>query len=435
MTTAGRAVLFSGVTVAIGLLALVLLPVPFLHSMGYGGVLIPLVSVAVALTLLPVLASLGPRLDRHRLRRRDSASPAWFAWARLIGRAPWLAATVGVVIIAALIAPVLSIKIGNPLTSSLASSGTAYDGLQSLRHGGVPTGTLDPIVVLLRRPAAARRVTAKLNAVPGVWTALPPAGLGDARAGTALVTVLPVPETGAADGTGVVTGVRDALRGDPAVLGITGTGPASVDFDNAIYGSFPLMLALVSLITFVVLARAFRSLLLAAKAVMLNLASLAAAYGVLVLIWQQGHGSHALFGLPATGAITFWVPIVVFAFLFGLAIDYEVFILARMREAYDQTHDTPTAVIEGIGRTGRLVTSAALILTLAFVAMSTAPLTFLKVLATGLTAGILIDAFVVRALLVPALVSLLGRFNWMLPDLAARLLRVSQDSNSSPPSG
>lgn len=436
MATAGRAVAFSGMTVAIGLLALVLLPVPFLHSMGYGGVLIPLVSVAVALTLLPVcLASLGPRLDRHRLRRRDSASPAWFAWARLIDRAPWLAAIVGVVIIAALIAPVLSIKIGNPLTTSLASSGPAYDGLQTLRHGAVPTGTLDPIVVLLRRPAAARRVTARPNAVPGVWTAISPAGPGDARAGTALVTVLPVPETGAAGGTNVVTNVRRALRGDPAVLGVTGSGPESVDFDNAIYGSFPLMLALVTLITFVVLARAFRSLLLAAKAVVLNLASLAAAYGVLVLIWQQGHGSQALFGLPATGAITFWVPIVVFAFLFGLAIDYEVFILVRMREAYDETHDTPTAVIEGIGRTGRLVTSAALILTLAFIAMSTAPLTFLKVLATGLAAGILIDAFVVRALLVPALVSLFGRFNWMLPNLAARLLRVSQDSNSSQPSG
>lgn len=432
MATAGRAVAFSGMTVAIGLLALVLFPVPFLRSMGYAGVLIPLVSVAVALTLLPVcLASLGPRLDRHRLRRRDSASPAWFAWVRLIGRAPWLAATVGVVIIGLLVAPVLSIKIGNPLTSSLASSGPAYDGLQSLRHGGVPTGTLDPIVVLLRRPAAARRVTARLNAVPGVWAALPPAGPGDARAGTALLTVLPVPETGASGGSGVVTSVRSALRGDPAVLGVTGTGPGSADFDSAIYGSFPLMLALVSLITFIVLARAFRSLLLAAKAVVLNLASLAAAYGVLVLIWQQGHGSQALFGLPATGAITFWVPIVVFAFLFGLAIDYEVFIITRMREAYDDTHDTPTAVIEGIGRTGRLVSSAALILTLAFVAMSTAPLTFLKVLATGLAAGILIDAFLVRALLVPALVSLFGRFNWMLPGLAARLLRVRRDPSTS----
>jgi RND superfamily putative drug exporter len=426
MDTAGRSVVFSGVTVAIGLLSLVLLPVPFLHSMGWGGVLIPLVSIAVALTLLPVcLASWGPRLDRHRLRRRDSASPPWFWWARMVDRHRWPAAIVGLVILGLLIAPLFSLNIGDPLTSSLARSGEPHDGFQTLRSGGVPTGVLDPMVVIVRTPADARRVTARLGALRGVWAALPPSGPADARAGTALITVLPRPETGAPGGTALVARVRAALSGDRAVLGVTGSGPESVDFNNAIYGSFPLLLTFVALVTFVVLARAFRSLLLAAKAVVLNLASLAAAYGVLVLIWQQGHGSRALFGLPATGAITFWVPIVMFAFLFGLAIDYEVFILSRMREVYDQTGDTSTAVIEGIGRTGRLVTSAALILTFAFVAMSTAPLSFLKMLATGLAAGILIDAFIVRALLVPALVSLFGRWNWLLPNHAARLLRVA----------
>jgi RND superfamily putative drug exporter len=432
MDTAGRSVVFSGVTVAIGLLSLVLLPVPFLHSMGWGGVLIPLVSIAVALTLLPVcLASLGPRLDRHRLRRRDSASPPWFWWARLVDRWRWPAAIAGVVIIGLLIAPLFSLNIGDPLTNSLARSGQPHEGLQTLRSGGIPTGVLDPIVVIVRKPADAGQVAARLAAVPGVWAALPPSGPADARAGTALITVLPRPETGAPGGTALVARLRAAVSGDRAVLGVTGSGPESVDFNNAIYDNFPLLLAFVSLVTFVVLARAFRSLLLAAKAVVLNLASLAAAYGVLVLIWQEGHGSRALFGLPATGAITFWVPIVIFAFLFGLAIDYEVFILGRMREVYDHTGDTSTAVIEGIGRTGRLVTSAALILTLAFVAMSTAPLSFLKMLATGLAAGILIDAFIVRALLVPALVSLFGRWNWILPTPAARLLHVTTPNPSS----
>jgi RND superfamily putative drug exporter len=432
MDTAGRSVVFSGVTVAIGLLSLVLLPVPFLHSMGWGGVLIPLVSIAVALTLLPVcLASLGPRLDRHRLRRRDSASPPWFWWARLVDRWRWPAAIAGVVIIGLLIAPLFSLNIGDPLSNSLARSGQPHEGLQTLRSGGIPTGVLDPIVVIVRKPADAGQVAARLAAVPGVWAALPPSGPADARAGTALITVLPRPETGAPGGTALVARLRAAVSGDRAVLGVTGSGPESVDFNNAIYDNFPLLLAFVSLVTFVVLARAFRSLLLAAKAVVLNLASLAAAYGVLVLIWQEGHGSRALFGLPATGAITFWVPIVIFAFLFGLAIDYEVFILGRMREVYDHTGDTSTAVIEGIGRTGRLVTSAALILTLAFVAMSTAPLSFLKMLATGLAAGILIDAFIVRALLVPALVSLFGRWNWILPTPAARLLHVTTPNPSS----
>jgi len=429
MDTAGRSVVFSGVTVAIGLLALVLLPVPFLHSMGWGGVLIPLVSVAVALTLLPVcLASFGPRLDRHRLRRRDSASPPWFWWARLVDRRRWPAAIAGLVIIGALIVPLFSLNIGDPLTKSLARSGQPHQALQTVRSGGIPTGVLDPILVMVRKPADAGRVAARLGALHSVWASLPPSGPVDARAGTALITVLPTPETGAPGGTALVDRVRAAVSSDPAVLGVTGSGPQSVDFNDAIDSSFPLLLALVALVTFVVLARAFRSLLLAAKAVLLNLASLAAAYGVLVLIWQQGHGGQALFGLPATGAITFWVPIVMFAFLFGLAIDYEVFILSRMRETYDHTGDTSTAVIEGIGRTGRLVTSAALILTLAFVAMSTAPLSFLKMLATGLAAGILIDAFIVRALLVPALVSLFGHWNWLLPTPAARLLRVATPS-------
>jgi RND superfamily putative drug exporter len=197
-----------------------------------------------------------------------------------------------------------------------------------------------------------------------------------------------------------------------------------LDFSHDVYGSFPLMLGLIALATFVLLARAFRSLLLPLKAVVMNLASLAAAYGVMTLIWQHGLGSLALWGIPATGAITMWVPVMVFAFLFGLSMDYEVFILARMRESYDRTGDTRAAVIEGIGRTGRLVTSAALILVLSFLAMSTAPETDIKILATGLGAGILVDATLIRCLLVPAFVSLFGAYNWWMPGWAARLLRI-----------
>jgi putative drug exporter of the RND superfamily len=141
-------------------------------------------------------------------------------------------------------------------------------------------------------------------------------------------------------------------------------------------------------------------------------------------VWQDGHGSGALWGIPATGAITMWVPLMVFAFLFGLSMDYEVFILSRIREAYDTTGDARQAVTEGLGRTGRLVTSAAAILMLSFLSMSTGPQTDLKILATGLGAGILIDAVVVRCLLVPALVALFGRANWWLPPFLGRLLRV-----------
>ena len=164
--------------------------------------------------------------------------------------------------------------------------------------------------------------------------------------------------------------------------------------------------------------RAFRSLLLPLKAVVLNLLSVAAAWGVMVLVWQHGIGSEAIWGIEATRSITVEMPAVIFAFLFGVSMDYQVFIVSRMREAYDRTGSTETAVIEGIGRTGRLVTSAALILGLAFVALSAGPGTEVKMFATALAAGILVDATIVRAMLVPAVVSIFGRWNWWLPALA-----------------
>jgi len=208
------------------------------------------------------------------------------------------------------------------------------------------------------------------------------------------------------------------------VIGVGGDGASLIDFDHAVYGDFPLMLVLIAVATFLLLARAFRSVLLAAKAVVFNLISLAAAYGVLTWVFQDGHGSMAVFGVPATGAITMWVPLMVFAFLFGLSMDYEVFILSRIREEYDATGSARSAVVSGLGRTGRLVTSAAAILMLSFVSMSTSSQTDLKILATGLGAGILVDAVVVRCLLVPAMVALFGRANWWLPTRLARALRV-----------
>jgi RND superfamily putative drug exporter len=170
---------------------------------------------------------------------------------------------------------------------------------------------------------------------------------------------------------------------------------------------------------------------LAAKAVLLNLISVGTAYGILVFVWQQGHGSSALWGVPATGSVTIWVPVAVFAFLFGLSMDYEVFILTRMREAYDDTGSTTQAIVTGIGRTGRLVTSAALILFLAFVSLASNPEVNIKILATGLGAGILVDAVVIRSILVPAFVSLLGHWNWYLPRWAATVLRVQHSPRPS----
>ena len=175
------------------------------------------------------------------------------------------------------------------------------------------------------------------------------------------------------------------------------------------------MVALIAFLTFILLARAFRSLLLPVKAVLLNLLSVAAAWGLIVLVFQKGYGANLL-GIEATQAINVEMPLVVFAFLFGISMDYQVFIISRMREAYDRTGSTETAVVEGIGRTGRLVTSAALILGLAFVAFGAQPGTEAKIFALALGGGILIDATIIRGILTPAMVAILGRWNWWLPD-------------------
>jgi RND superfamily putative drug exporter len=196
---------------------------------------------------------------------------------------------------------------------------------------------------------------------------------------------------------------------------VAGDGPGEADIVHAYYSRFPLIVAIVALISLLALARAFRSVVLPIKAVVLNVLSVGAAYGALVLIWQNGYGSQAIWGIPATGVIVDFVPLVVFAFLFGLSMDYEVFILSRIKEAHDAGMSTDDAVVEGMGHTGRLVTSAAIILFLAFAALAAGPNVPIKVFATGMAVGILLDATVVRALLVPALVSLLGRWNWWLP--------------------
>jgi RND superfamily putative drug exporter len=424
MQTAGHAVLFSGVTVAIGLLALILLPVPFMRSMGYGGALIPLASVATTLTLTPaILGGIGPRVDWPKLRRENRASRFWSRWAALVVRRRWVAAGAALVALFALIAVFLGIKIGLASSSSLAKSGPAYEALQTLERGGVSTGSLTPMEVLVRSDQA-EQTAERIAGVPGVDHVFISDAPSSNRAGQTVVVAVPESETVNSQSIGVVKRVKSAVDGMPGVVGVTGVGAAQIDFMHAVYGNFPLMLFLIALLTYILLARAFRSLLLPLKAVLLNIISLAATLGLMVLFWQDGHGSTAVFGIEGTGAVTFWIPLMVFAFLFGLSMDYEVFILSRIREEYDATRSTDAAVIEGVGRTGRLVTSAALILFLAFAALASGPGTDLKTLATGLGFGILLDATIVRALLVPSLVSLFGSWNWWLPAGIARILRV-----------
>jgi RND superfamily putative drug exporter len=203
----------------------------------------------------------------------------------------------------------------------------------------------------------------------------------------ALVNVIPTEDGNSPAGRATLERIHDTTLTLPADVSIGGEAAMSADFIDAVYGNFPLLVALVALLTFILLARAFRSLILPLKAVLLNLLSVAAAWGLIVLVFQEGLGSDAIWGIEATRAINVEMPIVIFAFLFGVSMDYQVFIISRMREAYDRTGSTETAVIEGIGRTGRLVTTAALILALAFVAFSATPGTEAKIFASGWAAG------------------------------------------------
>ena len=423
MASAGRAVAFSGTTVAIGLLALVALPVPFLRSVGYGGLVIPLVSVAVATTLLPIILSkVGGRLDWPHVRSDDHASRAWTAWARLVVRRRWPAAVSALAVLAALAVAATSMNLGAATgePNTISKGGDATVGLNALEHSGIGAGVLSPIEIVAPTQDSGQLV-AQVRGLPGVQGALAPGGTGWHTGGTALVDVL-----ARSDSSTTVSRVTDtAHRVGPGVR-VGGIVAQNSDFISAVYGSFPLMIGLIAVLTFLLLARAFRSLLLPLKAVVLNVISVAAAWGVLTLVWQEGYGSNALWGIPAAASIPSWLPVIVSAFLFGLSMDYEVFILARMREAYDATGSTESAVVTGLSRTGRLVTSAALILFLGFVSMATAPSTSVKMIATGLGAGILLDATVVRSLLVPAAVALFGRWNWWLPTPMARLLRTAQ---------
>jgi RND superfamily putative drug exporter len=435
METAGRAVVFSGTTVAIGLLALVALPVPFLRSMGIGGLLIPLVSTLVAITLLPVMLSkFGHKLDWPHKRTDDRASRAWTRWAELVVRHRVIAAGAATAILGALIIAATTLTLGDASPNTIAQQGDAKEGLVALEDSGIGPGSLLPFEILTQGTSP-DKVASDVRSVPGLHGAVAPQGSQWRTGGVAEVLAFPTADSSTSAGREAVDHVRSAAHAAGPDVRVGGLPAQNVDFIDAVYSNFPLMIALIGIITFILLARAFRSLLLPLKAVVLNVASVAAAWGVLALMWQHGYGSDLLWGIDATGAVPAWIPLMVFAFLFGLSMDYEVFILSRMREEYDATGDTRTAVVRGIGRTGRLVTSAALILFLAFVSLASGPGTDLKMFATGLAAGILIDATIIRALLVPAAVSLFGRWNWILPSMPARLLRVKPSMPRRPATG
>jgi RND superfamily putative drug exporter len=388
--------------------------------------LIPLVSVLAAITLLPAMLSLlGTRVNSVRLlpkRLVDKGHPedgVWGRWSRFVIRRPWPVALAGLAVVGVLVGLGVQMNPNEAQLKNFPGTGTAIAGRTQLAAAGISPGVMKPIDVLVENGGNAQAIAAKLGNVEGIVGASAPAAWH--RGQDALVEAFPAIDGSAPGIQGVIDRAKNAIKGTNGT--VTGVAAVDRDFVHAIYGTFPYVLAFVVILTLILLTRAFRSIVLAVKAVILNLLSLAAAFGIIVFIFQEGHGS-SLWNISATQAITAWIPLMIFAFLYGLSMDYEVFMLTRMREAYDETGSTDKAIELGLSRTGKLVTSAALILMFAFLVLSSSPGYEIKVFAIGLAAGIIFDATVIRILLVPSLMKLLGDWNWWMPRWTASVLRV-----------
>ncbi len=446
MQTAGRAVVFSGSAVGIGLALMLFMPLPFMRGFGIGGFAIPIVSIVCALTLLPVLLYfLGAKLDRVRLvpkrvlERRDSEYNFWMRLARSIQRRPVFFAVGATTILLALAAPVLSLELGPGSNKGIPQNLGGVQGLNVISEA-VGEGALAPTAIV-----------GDSGGQGGVDSAGVRAAIGDLMTGlradpeVASVTfddtrqhvdptrryfqveVIGKSEYGSPPALDFVDRLRDDIIPSagfpPSVDVYAGGGPPSgVDFLDVTYGAFPWLVLGVLLLTYVLLLRAFRSLLLPLKAILLNLLSIAAAFGLLVMFFKWG--GAGMLGLISFDQIEGWIPVFIFAMVFGLSMDYEVFLVSRMREEWDAGRPNDEAVATGLAKTGRIVTAAGLVMFAAFMGFVAGSIVGLQQFGFGLAVAILLDVTLVRALLVPSAMELFGRWNWWLPSGVARVLRV-----------
>jgi RND superfamily putative drug exporter len=426
MRTSGRAIIFSGVTVTIGLIALIAVPVPFMRMMGVAGFLIPVMSVLAALTLQPTLLSLyGPRGVTARFAVPVRAG----FWARLaasIMRRPLVYLAAGATVLIAAAVPAIWIQLTPGSSFGIPRTPPAIHGFDVLR-GAVGTGALSPtdVVVVGSAPAATARLFTELRRDEETERVLPPRSSN----GDTLLEAYGRDDYGTEAAQRFVHRLRSRLipaaRFPAQVDVLTGGAPAQgVDFLDRSYAYFPWLILAVLVLTYFVLLRAFRSVLLPLKAVLLNVLSVGASYGMLVVIfrWRVGHNIAWLY---PDAQVEGWIPIFLFAMLFGLSMDYEVFLVSRMREAWDNGADNATAVAHGLERTGRIITAAAVIMVAAFSGFLAGRIVGLQEFGVGLAVAVLLDATIVRCLLVPSLMTVFGRWNWWLPPWIARLLRVS----------
>ncbi|HET8872559.1 MAG TPA: MMPL family transporter [Gaiellaceae bacterium] len=455
MNTAGRAVVFSGTAVAIGLALMLFMPLPFMRGFGLAGLLIPLVSVLAAVTLLPVLLYwLEDRLDRVRLvpkqvieRREDSEHGFWARLAGTIMKRPLVFAAGATALLLALASPVLKLQLGPGSNEGIPQHLESVQGLKVLTEA-VGEGAISPtdIVIDTGRDGAAlapavqaakNRLASQLRGDGEVADVIANGpGVVDSTGRYLHVQAIGKHEYGLPESQEFVRRLRDVIipaAAFPSGVDVLAGGgpPFGVDFLDITYGAFPWLILAVLLLTYILLVRAFRSLLLPLKAIVLNLLSIAAAYGILVSAFKLGAGEP--FGLTQFDQIEGWIPVFLFAMLFGLSMDYEVFLVSRMREEWDATRNNAAAVTQGLAKTGRLVTAAGLIMFAAFMGFVAGSIVGLQQFGLGLAAAILIDVTIIRALLVPSAMALFGRWNWWLPESVAKVFRVKPSPLESTP--
>jgi RND superfamily putative drug exporter len=427
MATAGRSVLFSGATVAIGLALLLFVPVPFIRSLGVGGVLVPLASIVAAATLQPALLSVLARwIPPRRYRERDF-------WTRLAGaimRRPIVFLAGGAAILLAAAVPALYLQVTPGSISALPAQPESARGLALLRDR-VGAGALTPVEIVIdgHARAAVRRLADLVFHDPEAFVT--------ATGGTyRRVVVIERHEYGSEASQSFVRRLRRRLvpraRFPAGVRVYVGGAPAQgLDYLDRSYGPLPWLVLGALALTYLLLLRAFRSVVLPLKAVVLNLLTVAAVYGLLVVVFRWGVGADVL-GLYRVSQIEGWIPIFLFAMLFGLSMDYEVFLVTRMRESWEHVHDNARAVAHGLERTGRIVTAAAAIMVAAFSGFVAGNIAGLQEFGVGLSLAVLLDVTVVRACLVPALMAVFGRWNWWLPGHAEGGARRSSLEPPSP---
>ena len=413
MATAGRAVLFSGGTVAVGLGLLLFVPVPFIRSLGIGGFLVPLASLAAAATVQPALLHvLGRRVHATTFRPRGRF---WMRLAGTVMHRPWPFLLGGVSLLVAAAIPAGWLRVTPGSLSALPTGPESVTGIRLLRDQA-GAGALTPIEIVAPRRAtrAIKALTAATFHDPEAYITASGPKPPYVADGWRRIYVVGRHEYGDERTQQLVRRIRDRYVPRDVRMYVGGAPAQGVDYLDHSYGPFPWLVGGALALTYLLLLRAFRSLLLPLKAVILNALSVAATYGLLVVVFRWGIGADLL-GLARVSQIEGWIPIFLFAMLFGLSMDYEVFLVTRMREAWDETRDNTLAVARGLERTGRIVTAAALIMVAAFSGFLAGRVAGLQEFGAGLAFAILIDATIVRAVLVPALMAIVGRWNWYLP--------------------